>query len=88
VIVLADDWSEFGTKASLATNLTAITGITHLFNFEEASVAQKLSWAAHRKTASQEDRAYSMLGMFDVNMPLLYREGNKVFIRLQLEMVS
>ena len=88
MIVLADDWSELGTKASLATDLTAITGITHLFNFEEASVAQKMSWAAHRKTTRLEDGAYSMMGLFDVNMPLLYGEGNKAFIRLQLEILS
>lgn len=88
VIILADDWSTLGTKASLATDLTAITGITHLFNFEEASVAQKMSWAAHRKTTRLEDRAYSMMGLFDVNMPLLYGEGNKAFIRLQLEILS
>jgi hypothetical protein len=88
VIFLAEDWSELGTKASLATDLTAITGITHLFNFEEASVAQKMSWAAYRKTTRLEDRAYSMLGLFDVNMPLLYGKGNKAFIRLQLEILS
>jgi hypothetical protein len=88
VIILANDWSALGTKASLATDLTAITGITHLFNFEEASVAQKMSWAAHRKTTRLEDRAYSMMGLFDVNMPLLYGEGNKAFIRLQLEILS
>jgi hypothetical protein len=88
VIVLANDWSELGTKASLATDLTAITGITHLFNFEEASVAQKMSWAARRKTTRLEDRAYSMMGLFNVNMPLLYGEGNRAFIRLQLEILS
>jgi hypothetical protein len=47
-----------------------------------------MSWAAHRKTTRLEDRAYSMLGLFDVNMPLLYGEGNKAFIRLQLEILS
>ena len=36
-------WTEIGTKVSLAEPLERITGITHLFHFREASVAQKLS---------------------------------------------
>ncbi|KAK0378380.1 HET domain-containing protein [Colletotrichum limetticola] len=35
-----------------------------------------------------EDGAYSPLGIFDVNMPLLYREGEKAFKRLQLEILK
>ena len=32
-----------------------------------------------------EDRAYSQMGLLDVNMPMLHREGEKAFHRLQLE---
>jgi hypothetical protein len=39
------------------------------------SVAQLMSWAVHRETTRGEDKAYSLLGLFDVNMPLLYGEG-------------
>ncbi|KAI6088310.1 HET-domain-containing protein [Hypoxylon rubiginosum] len=49
----------------------------------EASVAQRMSWASNRETTREEDIAYSLLGIFDVNMPLLYGEGNKAFRRLQ-----
>jgi hypothetical protein len=35
-----------------------------------------------------EDRAYSLLGIFGVNMPLLYGEGEKAFIRLQEEIMK
>ncbi len=54
-------------------------------NQSDASVAQKMSWAANRTTTRLQDKAYSLLGLFDVNMPLLYSEGRKAFIRLQEE---
>lgn len=48
------------------------------------STAERLSWAAHRTVTREEDQAYSLLGLFDVNMPLLYGEGReKAFVRLQ-----
>ena len=51
------------------------------------SVAQKLSWAARRETTRVEDVAYCLLGIFQVNMPLLYGEGQAAFRRLQLEIL-
>lgn len=53
----------------------------------EATIAQRMSWASKRQTTRVEDRAYSLLGLFDVNMPLLYGEGTKAFLRLQLEII-
>lgn len=50
--------------------------------------AQRLSWAASRQTTRVEDRAYSLLGLFDVNMPLLYGEGKEAFTRLQQEIMN
>ena len=32
------------------------------------------------QTTGKEDMAYSLLGRFDVNMPLLYGEGNRAFL--------
>ena len=32
--------------------------------------------------------AYCLMGLFDVNMPLLYGEGRKAFDRLQLEIIN
>lgn len=52
------------------------------------SIARKMSWAASRNTARIEDRAYSLLGIFDVNIPMLYGEGAKAFIRLQEEIIK
>jgi hypothetical protein len=52
------------------------------------SVAQKMSWAAGRDTTREEDRAYSLLGIFNISMPLLYGEGPKAFSRLQEEILK
>lgn len=54
---------------------------------DEASIAERMSWAAGRETTRGEDRAYSLLGLFKVHMPLLYGEGSKAFIRLQEEIM-
>jgi hypothetical protein len=55
------------------------------------SVAQKMKWASERTTTREEDVAYCLMGLFNVNMPLLYGEGTRAFFRLQkaiLEMLS
>lgn len=54
-----------------------------------ASVAQRMSWASKRDTLIPEDKTYSLLGIFGVNMPLLYGEGGEAaFKRLQLEIIA
>lgn len=55
---------------------------------DRASVAQRMSWAAKRRTSRREDAAYCLLGLFNINMPLLYGEGDKAFIRLQEEIIK
>jgi hypothetical protein len=52
------------------------------------SVARRMSWAANRQTTQIEDTAYCLLGIIDLNMPLLYGEGRKAFIRLQEEILK
>ena len=53
------------------------------------SIAQKMSWASMRSTTRAEDMAYCLFGLFDVNMPLLYGEGQiKAFRRLQEEIIK
>jgi hypothetical protein len=53
-----------------------------------ACVAKRLSWASRRETTRLEDIAYCLLGIFDVNMPLLYGEGDRAFLRLQEEIIA
>ena len=57
-------------------------------NLSSVSIARQISWAANRRTTRPEDIAYSLLGIFNVNMPLLYGEGEKAFIRLQEEIIK
>lgn len=51
------------------------------------SIGQRMSWAAKREATRPEDIAYSLLGIFDVNMTMLYGEGTKAFERLQSEII-
>ncbi|KAM3066459.1 hypothetical protein ACMFMG_012044 [Clarireedia jacksonii] len=79
-----------GDKTSLERHICDITGIpinalrgSPLSDF---SVAERMSWAANRETYRQEDKAYSLLGIFDVNIPLIYSEGkDKALQRLREE---
>lgn len=54
---------------------------------DKYSVAQRFSWASKRSTKRVEDEACYLLGIFAVNMPLLYGEGSKAFFRLQQEIL-
>lgn len=56
---------------------------------EQYSIAQRMSWAASRETSRSEDRAYSLLGLFNIVMPLHYGEGaENAFKRLQQEIIK
>jgi hypothetical protein len=93
VVFFDQEWTEIGTRASLKDELERITTISKLVLEEpdavfSASVAQRMSWASRRETTREEDIAYCLLGIFNVHMPLLYGEGNKAFMRLQLELLA
>jgi hypothetical protein len=47
-----------------------------------------MSWAAYRHATRIEDRAYSLLGIFDVQIPMIYGEGGKAFARLQEQIIQ
>ena len=86
------NWQPIGDKKELAKNLQSITGVpphilTDGLEGNRPCVAQIISWAAKRATTRVEDRAYSLMGLLDVNMPMLYGEGKKAFQRLQLEII-
>ncbi|KAI6109092.1 heterokaryon incompatibility protein-domain-containing protein, partial [Pisolithus thermaeus] len=87
-----EGWALIGNKRRLAPTLQVITEIpcevlTGGLAGKCLSVAQIMSWAADRETTRVEDRAYSLMGLFGVNMPMLYGEGRKAFRRLQLEII-
>ena len=85
-------WEPLGSKQDFWSLLSKITGVPHrilqgLDSHDQYSVAQRMSWASKRVTTRPEDRAYCLMGIFDVNMSLLYGEGEKAFWRLQEEIM-
>ena len=86
------DWQAIGDKKKLVQTLKILTKVpehilTDGLSGNRPCVAQIMSWAAERTTTRVEDRAYSLMGLLDVNMPMLYGEGKKAFHRLQLEVI-
>ncbi|KAK3681134.1 HET-domain-containing protein [Podospora appendiculata] len=87
------NWVFQGEKATLSEELAEITKINRRVLGDGGllptiSVAQRMSWAASRQTTRVEDLAYCLLGIFGVQIPLLYGEGSRAFIRLQEEIVK
>lgn len=85
-------WEFIGDKRSLASVLYKVTRVPvdilkDGLSANRPSAAQIMSWAADRKTTREEDRAYSLLGLFGVHMPMLYGEGKYAFQRLQFEII-
>jgi hypothetical protein len=86
-------WIPLGTKFNLADEITSATGIDQASllvpgQLNQKSIAQRMSWAAKRRTTRPEDMAYCLLGIFGVTMPLLYGEGQVAFFRLQEEIMK
>ena len=82
--------TKLGDKSSLEMIIHEVTGIAeealrgdHLSSF---STEMRMSWAAKRNTKREEDQVYSLLGVFEVSMPLVYGEGReRALKRLQNE---
>ncbi|PMD20393.1 HET-domain-containing protein, partial [Hyaloscypha hepaticicola] len=85
-------WKYVGSKATFCDLISEITnidkrvlqGINAAWDF---STATRMSWAAQRQTTRIEDIAYCLLGIFQVNLPMIYGEGANAFFRLQEEIV-
>ncbi|PLB35970.1 heterokaryon incompatibility protein-domain-containing protein [Aspergillus candidus] len=97
VIFYSSTWRCLTTKHEMASVICAITGIDRPIlegardtglELNDVCVARKLSWAAKRQTSRIEDQAYCLLGLFKVNMPLLYGEGATAFMRFQKELMK
>ncbi|PTD06357.1 Vegetative incompatibility protein HET-E-1 [Fusarium culmorum] len=88
-----EEWNFIGTKADLSREIEDITGIPRKYllgwaDFHQASVAQRMSWAAKRETKRTEDIAYCLLGIFNISMSMIYGEKEKAFERLQLKILE
>jgi hypothetical protein len=70
-----------GDKKSLERHICEITRIPSKAlrgsPLAEFSATERMSWAETRQTTREEDMAYSLLGIFDVHMALIYSEGRE-----------
>jgi hypothetical protein len=86
-------WTTIGSKANMADQIARITHIRSEILLDRSlmdsvPVAQRMSWAAGRKTERKEDEAYCLLGIFGITMPMLYGEGSQAFRRLQEQIIA
>ncbi|KAI0506412.1 heterokaryon incompatibility protein-domain-containing protein [Xylaria bambusicola] len=86
-------WTFRGSKHDWKGLLSKATGVgeavlDNQMELRFVPVAQRFSWASKRQTTRIEDMAYCLLGIFNVNMPLIYGEGRRAFIRLQEEIAK
>lgn len=96
VMFFNSNWSFLNLRTCLAKQIASITGIAErillsngLEQLQHYSVAEKLCWASKRKTTRGEDRSYSLLGLFGVNMSMIYGEGEEAaFFRFQKEVFA
>ena len=92
LVFLSKEWKVLGSKLTLVGLVHAVTNISHEAllqpeSLDGFSISQRLSWASARETTRVEDRAYSLLGIFNIHMPTLYGEGERAFRRLQEEIM-
>ena len=83
--------NRLGNKTLLEFQLHEITGIPVTafqgIALSSFSFKDRLAWAHKRRTKRPEDKVYSLLGLFDIHMPLIYGEGEqKAFDRLKDEL--
>lgn len=51
----------------------------HVSQLPDFSFTERISWAASRETYRQEENAYSLQGIFYVNLPLIYTVSSKSY---------
>lgn len=93
VIFLDRNWRYIGKRSERSAELSEITGIDERLLLgglhpAQFSIAQRMSWASRRRATRIEDEAYSLLGLFKINMSTLYGEGRHAFVRLQKEIIA
>ncbi|TPX09693.1 uncharacterized protein E0L32_009032 [Thyridium curvatum] len=100
MVFYAMDWHPIGSRTDLSSRIRSATNISDAVlwrspgldartSLDRISVSTRMSWAAGRKTTRPEDRSYCLLGLFGIQMPLLYGEGSeRAFLRLQEEILK
>jgi hypothetical protein len=84
------DGTSMGNRSSLEQAIHEITGISIRAlqgnSLAQFGIAERISWAEERVAKREEDTAYSLLGFFDISMPVIYGEGReKALFRLRRE---
>jgi hypothetical protein len=68
-----------GDRVSLCKTIREVTGIPLRVlrdrNLDNFSTATRLGWVQGRETPREEDIVYSILGLVNLHMPLIYGEG-------------
>lgn len=81
VLFFTSDALLLGDRDQLSILIATVTGIPAQAlsggDFESYSVKERLQWAKSRSKKREQDKAYSLLGLFGVHMPLLYGKGRK-----------
>jgi len=76
-----------GSRNTLEREIHETTGIPltalHGAPLSNFSTEERMRWAANRNTKKSEDKAYCLLGVFNVFIPLIYGEGDNAFNRLK-----
>jgi hypothetical protein len=86
----SSEGKRLGNKLMLESNIHNITGIAKNAlrgdTLSSFSITERRSWAKHRQTTVEEDKAYCLIGIFDISMALIYGEGqDQAFRRLEEE---
>ena len=81
---------QLGSKITLEQEIHEITQIPiralRKYDLQEFNVDERMRWVVGRRTTVKEDRAYCLLGIFGVFLPLIYGEGEEhAFRRLRKE---
>jgi hypothetical protein len=85
----SSEGQRIGDKSSLVQQIHNITGISskalHGASLSLFSIDERLAWAEKRRTTRKEDKAYCLLGIFNVFLRPIYGEGDNAFKRLKAE---
>ncbi|KAF9482646.1 hypothetical protein BDN70DRAFT_874832 [Pholiota conissans] len=74
-------------KIEVATTLTRLE-LSYSLS-DSIPIYRKMQWAAMRQVTREEDIAYSLMGIFKINMSIAYGEGAKLaFLRLLKEILN
>jgi hypothetical protein len=88
----ARDGTHLGNKSTLETAISNITDISldvlRGRPLAECTIEERMMWAKSRTTKREEDHVYSLFGIFDVTMPLVYGEGKAKAFRRFYEEIS